>query len=326
LLAVNIEKRDIWHIPESNYIDVTYFIREEKAKIITEDNIKNNDKKNLILFKKGKTGNIISINSNTNSSKNDISSSSHNQDYKSNISNDTANVKKLENKKISIVKFNKIDLSPLNKNQNKIQYKRNQSYYNKKKLDFEGFVLDKKYNDEETCAFENLINLTKINENNYANNIGENYNNNLCKIQIEKLKHKKRLEKSPENMKFFLKERKSYFNDDRIFHNNTTIEKTKTVDQLIESNIGKNRKNIFSIENKYKKVNIEDCNKCYNKIQLNEIKKEKDFLEYDGDLETVSVRNENYGVPKNKNDNNKKLSVFNYKTNLNLKNEPKTNL
>ena len=224
------------------------------------------------------------------------------------------------------MKFNKIDLSPPNKNKSKINCKRNQSYYNKKKLDFEGLAVEKKFNDEKSCAFENLINLTKINENNYANNNSENYNNNLCKQQIEKLKHNKRLEKSPENMKFFLKERKSYFNDDKITHNNTTIEKTKTVDQIIESNIGKNRKVMFSIENKYKKINREDYHKYYNKIQLNDIKKEKDFLEYDGDLETVSVRNENNVASKNKNNNNKKLSVFNYKTNLNLKNEPKNNL
>lgn len=224
------------------------------------------------------------------------------------------------------MKFNKIDLSPPNKNKSQINCKRNQSYFKEKKIDFEGFALDKKLNDEQSCAFENLINLTKINESNYINKTSESNNNNLCKIQIEKLKHKKRLEKSPENMKFFLKEMKSYCNDDRIILNNTTIEKTRTVDQLIDSNIGKNTKNIFSIENKYKKINRKDYSKFYNKIQLNDIKKEKDFLEYDGDLETVSVRNENYSVSKNKNNKNKKLSVFNYKTNLNLKNETKNNL
>ena len=105
--------------------------------------------------------------------------------------------------------INKIDLSPPNKNKSQINCKRNQSYFKEKKIDFEGFALDKKLNDEQSCAFENLINLTKINESNYVNKTSESNNNNLCKIQIEKLKHKKRLEKSPENMKFFLKEMKS---------------------------------------------------------------------------------------------------------------------
>ena len=280
----------------------------------------------MVLFKKGKSGKLISIKSNINSSKNDISSSSHNQEYKSNNSIDATNIKKLENKKISIAKFNKVDLSPSNKNQSQINSKRNQSYFNKKKLDFEGFALDKNFNDEQSCAFENLINLTKINESNYANNISENYTNNLCKIQLEKIKHKKRLEKSPENMKFFLNERKSYCNDDRMFQNNTTIEKTKTVDQLIEKNFGKIKKNMFLTENRNRKIDRKDYNKYYDKIQLNEIKKEKDFLEYDGDLETASLRNENYTVSKNKNNSNKKISVLNYKTNLNLENEVKNNL
>ena len=64
MLIINKEKNDIWKIPENNYIDIIYLIKEEKVSEIIinnlESNINNNANnitktnynKNLVLFKK----------------------------------------------------------------------------------------------------------------------------------------------------------------------------------------------------------------------------------------------------------------------------------
>ena len=144
---------------------------------------------------------------------------------------------------------------------------------------------------------KNLINLNK-NEN-IKNN--DNFIYQINYLETRKSFHKRRLEKSPECLKFFLNEKKNYFNDDDKYKLNNTINHSKTIEPNID-------------ENKIKKVKIISLKKdkgkdgitsYYNLIQLNQIKEGVELLDYDGDMEMLSYRHEYRSAPKNINKQNK---------------------
>ena len=187
MLIINKEKNDIWKIPENNYIDIIYLIKEEKVSEIIinnlESNINNNANnitktnynKNLVLFKK------LNINNkNKNNCENEINKKidKKNTSYSFKIknffnitfnkSNDASlglGVKNLINKSNNIFKSHKKiscdvnDIYSTNLNKTKIDKKRNQTIYYKRD-NFKDFSLDKE-NDEQSYAFQNLVNLNK---------------------------------------------------------------------------------------------------------------------------------------------------------------------
>ena len=65
-MVTNREKRDIWQIPEKNYVDVTYLIKEKRANEIMTNYISNdsskNKNKNLVLYKKINKKNNTNVN------------------------------------------------------------------------------------------------------------------------------------------------------------------------------------------------------------------------------------------------------------------------
>ena len=292
--------------------------------VINNLNEKNICKKNLVLYKKVNINN----NGNTNSSKNEASSGSNNNTNNDNKikgktnnlklkknSNDIINSeignKKLEKKQRNILKLksnnnktmncNLNDFSSTIINQEQMNKRRNTSLCHNR-LNFNGISLEKKNSDDHSYAFQNLVNLNN-NEKNSKKNINMDKNKSY-NIPIKKSFHKKRLEKSPECMKFFLNEKKKYFNDDKCkMRSNIALNR---IDIIIEDDIKNNRRQTLDL-NSINNIEDNENSRYNNTMEPNHKNKGKDLLEYDGDLETVSYRQENSSILKceNLDDSNK---------------------
>ena len=163
------------------------------------------------------------------------------------------------------------------------------------------------------------ISTEKINDKSYAwtfktlNNKENNINkNNNIRNHKDSIKfNKRRLEKSPDIINLFLKERKSYLQEDKINKNNITVNlkevNTLKNNNIIDSNNEDNIKNNNKINiMKIRKQNDIKGNKTYHKsLYHNRKKKSIEILEYDGDMETNSFRQKYYSVSKIKNNLNK---------------------
>ena len=289
---------------------MTYFIKEERVNEIKTNNINNNSSKiqnsennniiknnNLVLYQKINNNNINNKNINKDINKTNTSYSmklknifnlkfnNHSNDIsiggtkKFEISQNNTFFKK-GNKEISF--DHKDSLLILNKTeQNK---KRNQTIYDKR-VNLKNISLNKeKENDEQSYAFQNLINLNNKNDNIINNNNANNI------IEIKQSLHKKRSGKSPDAKKIFMNESKNYFNEEKNKSKNRNNCQTTTIDSIIENKIkNRNRKIInFNITN----------NNSYNKtIQY---KNSKNNLEYDGDMETITYRYNSLSKKKNR--------------------------
>ena len=225
------------------------------------------------------------------------------------------NITQINNKKISF-DYNDNCSSIIKQNQTDNNGKRNRTLFNKR---------DKfnDINDEQSYAFQNLINLNNLNKkgNNEQNlkDLNDFNNNKSYNIEIKKPFHKKRLEKSPESIKFFLTETKNYCHDEKIkknsYKNNDNLNNiNKNIDIIIEKNINMNMNKIKKNKNincnikpiQGLKVINEDNNEntVYHKtLPFNHRKNEKSNFEYDGDMETVTCRYHSQSKNKNKGDN-----------------------
>ena len=125
-------------------------------------------------------------------------------------------------------------------------------------------------NNDESYAFQNLINLNKDKTMNININLFGTINIYDYKNKIIK---NKRLEKSEEKGKFYLKESKQYFNEYKHTKDNN--------DMKIYSNITKSKFKLDNIINK----KIEN-----NSLKLDTTGKNIELLEYDGDSETTTFR------------------------------------
>ena len=113
-MITNKEKRDIWRIPENNYVDVTYLIKEKRVNEIMTNYINNNStkkkKKNLVLYKKINIKNNINTNANNdvdiscNSNKVDINNTNYSSNNKNINKTNTSYSMKIKN--IFNLKFN----------------------------------------------------------------------------------------------------------------------------------------------------------------------------------------------------------------------------
>ena len=127
--------------------------------------------------------------------------------------------------------------------------------------------------DDQSFAFQNLINLNKnktMNENiNLFGtiNIYDKYNDK------NKIKNKKNLDKSEDKRKFYLKESKQYFNEDKKVKENNNRRKYSDI-----------MKTNFKLDIVNDKKN-EDSSLKFGKTGKNKI-----LLEYDGDIETITFR------------------------------------
>ena len=228
------------------------------------------------------------------------------------LENGVKNIFKKSNKKTSCDYNENINPHLNNINQTEINKKRNQTIFNKR-VHFKDISIEKE-NDEQSYAFQNLVNLNNNNENNYIKyqEINDNNNNKSYTIQIKGPIHKKRLGKSPEANKFFWNEKKNYFNDDLKCKNDINKNneyKNKTNDSLIDININKNNNNIKLNKNKKDKEN--ENNEYHTSTQSKQRPKEKNIFEYDGDMETATYRYNSLSRKKNKNDSNKKSNGSN---------------
>ena len=278
----NREKRDIWQIPEKNYVDVTYLIKEKRVNEIMTNDINNNSSKNknknLVLYKKinkknnnNNTKDDIDISCNSN--KTDINNNNYisnnninkaNTSYSMKIKNifnlkfNTSNatsiglgVKKFEiNQKYSFFKtgIKKIscDYHETNSalfNKNTANKKRNKTIYNKNIREKE----KENENSEHSYAFQNLINLNKKNDS-FNNNINNEINdsNKSYNIQIKPSSKRKRLGRSPDNIKFFMTESKNYFNEEKIKNRNRKTINFKENNAALE-----NKMNMMEIWKQY---------------------------------------------------------------------------
>ena len=308
ILIINQEKRDIWQIPDKNYLDVIYLIKEEKQNDIINNNqdikinnnindkyfdknntMKNNMAKNLVLYKKVNENDINKKNKNYKRKNNNIIN------LKINDSNDITKwlspkkavknqkeITQIINKKIS---FDYNDNYTSNVKDSEMNDKSNKTLYNKR-------VQFNDNNDEQSYAFQNLVNLNKKEKNEEKlRNI--DINNKSYKIEIKRPFHKKRLEKSPESIKFCITEAKNYCLDEKMKNNNKKNDYgIQNIDTIVENNINKSKNRTIINENKN-----DDNNNNHKTIQINHIN-EKNNLEYDGDMETVTVRY--YSSAKNK--------------------------
>ena len=122
--------------------------------------------------------------------------------------------------------------------------------------------------DEQSYAFQNLLNLNK------DKSVNEKINNNdICINEINLKNKKKKLEKSPDKAEFFMKDSKYYFNDDK---------------QLKENNEIVNNYDMMK-----SKLKLDESSKKkygYKSIKFGKYHKNKELLEYDGDMETVTFR------------------------------------
>ena len=160
--------------------------------------------------------------------------------------------------------------------------------------------------DEQSCAFQNLINLNKnITYNKSLNTNINKVNNTSYNIQIKKSLYNKRIEKSPDCIKFYLTESKNYFHDDKFKTQNNKVNKNNnqniTNDISIDNKIPKNKnRNVINLNKINQNKNNFDHKSLNTNIIFNQKTKGKDLTEYDGDMETVSFRNEYYSASKNK--------------------------
>ena len=355
MLIINKEKNDIWKIPENNYIDIIYLIKEEKVSEIIinnlESNINNNANnitktnynKNLVLFKK------LNINNkNKNNCENEINEKidKKNTSYSFKIknffnltfnkSNDASlglGVKNLINNTNNIFKSHKKiscdvnDTYSTNLNKTKIDKKRNQTIYYKRD-NFRDFSLEKE-NDEQSYAFQNLVNLNKNGKKDIFFKKINDINKKNYNIQIKKKSfHKKRLEKYPESIKFFLTEAKNYFHEDDK-KNNMSIQ-SKMINGSLESSHKKikNRKTINFRKENLKEVDDNNRSIYHKTIEFNQRNNGKMFLEYDGDRETATNRNKSLSKNKSKNTKIKDIQIIKNKNNIeitNIKNNKKEN-
>ena len=145
-----------------------------------------------------------------------------------------------------------------------------------KNENFKNFFFKKDNNDidEHSYAFQKLVNLNKDKSMNEALNINNNFFNEI------NLKKKKTLEKSPDKEKFFLRDSKKYFNDDN----------NRKYSEYIKSNLKLNE------QPNYKKIGHRSIKFGQN------VKNNKEFLEYDGDKDSETLRKNNIS---NKKDINK---------------------
>ena len=319
-------------------------IKEEKLKEIKANNItneltentnnninninNNNYNKNLVLFKKVNINNKIKKNDENeiiNKTNTGYSMKIKNLfSLKFNRSNDVSlglGIKKLDTKKKNIIKSKKKISCDENEtcstilNKIEINKKRNQTIYNKREK-YRDFSIEKA-NDEQSCAFQNLVNLNKIEKGNVSPHNIKDDNNKSFNIQLKKSFLKKRVEKSPERIKFFLTEAKNYFHeDDKYKKNHNKSLQTKIISNEFENNINKNKNrekiNFNFINENFKEINEDDENNIYHKtIQYNQKKNEKNLLEYDGDMETVTTRNKSLSKNKSKNKKNKNIENIN---------------
>ena len=141
--------------------------------------------------------------------------------------------------------------------------------------------------DEQSYAFQNLVNLNKdtsVNEKMYTyKTIDEDFNYNY------KIKRKKKIENDIDKTKIILDESKKYFNDDKQIKENNEI-----------------RKNSDSIKSQLKLEFPSNKKKEHKSLKFNQTIKNQDLLEYDGDMETITFR-DNYKKQierKNTNENN----------------------
>ena len=230
----------------------------------------------------------------------------------------------INNKKISCDLNENKSLEAVNKSE--INKKRNKTLFYKRKNNID-ISLDEKDEISQSYAFQNLINL------NGKGNKGINNGNNNKIIEIPKniKKNKKRLEKSPECIKFFLTESKKYCHDDdknkNLNLNNNKEYKNKTIDTFIENSINKSKNlNIINYNGKnknkkeLKKIEEENDNNIFHKsTKFNSKVNDINIVEYDGDLETVSLRYKSLSKKKNKN-GNKNVDKNNY-DNINIVND-----
>ena len=127
--------------------------------------------------------------------------------------------------------------------------------------------------EEQSYAFQNLINLNKdksANEQIYSNKIIDeeiSYNNH------EKNKKKKNIENANDKNKFILNESKKYFNDDKQEKENNEI-----------------RKNSDSFKSQLKLDFPSNKKKEHKSLKFNQARKKQDLFEYDGDMETITLR------------------------------------
>ena len=130
--------------------------------------------------------------------------------------------------------------------------------------------------DEQSYAFQNLVNLNKdksANEKMYAyKTIGDGINN----LFENKNKDKKKRENDIDKKKCFLKESKLYCNDDK---------------QLKKNN--EKRKYSNTIKSQLKLDFPSDKKKEHKSLKFNQTRKNQDLFEYDGDMETITFR-DNY--------------------------------
>ena len=128
--------------------------------------------------------------------------------------------------------------------------------------------------DEQSYAFQNLVNLNNdksVNEKMFTyKTIDEDINYNY------KIKRKKKIENELDKKKIFLKESKKYFNDDKQLKENNEI-----------------RKKNDSIKSQLKLEFPSYKKKEHKSLKFNEKRKNQDLLEYDGDMETITFR-DNY--------------------------------
>ena len=254
-LTINKEMNTTWIIPEQNILDINYTIKEEKnSEIKTERNNNSisqmkleSDKtqKNSIIFKK------LNLNLNINKS-----------NTRTKIKNDKNSKNKSHALKIKNFFFPQVmeegsihtKIKNISKNNDDI--------------------------DEQSYAFENLVNLNKdksVNEKMYTyKTIDEdiNYNYNY------KIKRKKKIESDLDKKKIFLIESKKYFNDDKQLKENNDI-----------------RKNSDSIKSQLKLEFPSYKKKEHKSLKFNQTRKNKnqDTLQYDGDMETITFRDrDNY--------------------------------
>jgi len=125
-------------------------------------------------------------------------------------------------------------------------------------------------NDDQSYAFQNLINLNKDKTMNININLFGTINIYDYKNKIIK---NRKLEKSEEKGKFYLKESKQYFNEDKHTKGNND-----------------NRKYSDIAKSKFKLDNINNKKIEHNSIKFGAKGKNIEILEYDGDMETITFR------------------------------------
>ena len=310
-LLINQEKNEIWIIPENNYLNFTYIFKEEgiqdqnknysytnNNKLFLDPNKKHKNsvlqKKinlNLNINKDYKSSNI-NIQNNFSSESNIKHFDTYSNIYSNKIKNN--NIKTNQKPRNVLINFQEIKSNnvslPTNKfinNNDNFEINKTIFKSNNKKIEIKSFFLNKGNNDDNSYAFQNLINLNK--ERNISMEINNyEFNNDIFQIKNKSIK---KIEKSPNNDKFLMKESKKYFNDDNLIKGYFQIRKYST---YMKSNINLDEKIISRNNDKNKHKSIP-----YIKTQNN-----NETFEYDGDKETVSFRY-NYEKKDSKNKNKK---------------------